>query len=204
MTASIAGVILAGGQARRMGGGDKGALVLGGQSLLDRVIDRLGPQVSRMAVNANGDPARFGEYGLPVVSDTLPDFPGPLAGVLAGMEWAADLGFSHVVTAAADTPFFPMDLSARLGRAAEKASTPIALAATQEDGRLIRHPTFGLWPVNLRTDLRVALVGGLRKVVLWTDKHGAASTLFPDNSFFNINTPEDLVKAHEMLKDEAV
>lgn len=204
MTASIAGVILAGGQARRMGGGDKGALVLGGQSLFDRVIDRLGPQVSRLAVNANGDPSRFGEYGLPVVADTLPDFPGPLAGVLAGMEWAAGLGFSHIVTAAADTPFFPTDLGTRLGRAAEKASTPIALAATQEDGRLIRHPTFGLWPVNLRADLRIALEGGLRKVVLWTDKHGAASTLFPDNAFFNINTPEDLVKAHEMLKDETV
>lgn len=200
MSPRIAGVILAGGQARRMGGGDKGALVLDGQSLLDRVILRLGPQVGPLVLNANGDPARFLEFGLPVVPDTLPEYPGPLAGVLAGMEWAAQQGHSHIVTAAANTPFFPADLVARLVRAAEKAATPIALAATHDEGRLVRHPTFGLWPVNLRTDLRIALQDGLRKVVLWTDKHGAASTLFEDNAFFNINTPEDLEMAHDMLR----
>lgn len=189
------GVILAGGLATRMGGGDKGALILGGRTMLDRVIDRLGPQTGGLLLNANGDPARFAEYGLPVCPDGLPGHPGPLAGVLAGMEWAAEHGYSHIVTAAADTPFFPQDLVARLSRAAEKASAPIALAATQEDGRLWRHPTFGLWPVSLRADLRAALEDGLRKVVLWTDKHGAATAAFDDAAFFNVNTPEDLAEA---------
>lgn len=194
------GVILAGGQARRMGGGDKSLLVLDGVSLLDRVIDRLGPQVARLVLNANGDPDRFGEYGLPVIGDTIEEYPGPLAGVLAGMEYAADRGFDHIVTAAADTPFFPHDLVARLERAAYKADTPIALAATHEEGRLVRHPTFGLWPVSLRADLRSELKRGLRKVVLWTDKHGAASTAFESGAFFNVNTPEDLERASDMIK----
>lgn len=194
------GVILAGGQARRMGGGDKGLLVLEGMTLLDRVIDRLGPQVDRLVLNANGDPARFAEYGLPVIGDTLADFPGPLAGVLAGLEYAADQGFDYIVTAAADTPFFPHDLAERLDRAAHRAKTPIALAATHEEGKLIRHPTFGLWPVSLRADLRAALEGGLRKVVMWTDKHGAASTAFDTDAFFNVNTPDDLRRAADMIK----
>ncbi|PSL20955.1 molybdenum cofactor guanylyltransferase MobA [Shimia abyssi] len=195
---NVMGVILAGGQARRMGGGDKGALVLEGRTLLDRVIDRLGPQVQRLALNANGNPDRFAEYGLPVVGDTLPGYPGPLAGVLSGMEYAAGQGFEYIVTAAADTPFFPLDLVARLQRAANGANTPIALAATQEGGRMNRHPTFGLWPVNLRADLHAALEDGLRKVVLWTDKHGAASAPFDDDAFFNINTPEDLEHARSL------
>ncbi|MEV8465668.1 molybdenum cofactor guanylyltransferase MobA [Fluviibacterium sp. DFM31] len=198
---NLGGVILAGGQARRMGGGDKGALVLGGRSLLDRVIDRLGPQVGPMMLNANGDAARFAEYGLPVRGDSLPGYPGPLAGVLAGLDWASEAGLTHIVTAAADTPFFPADLAPRLARAAERAATPIALAATQEGGRMTRHPTFGLWPVALRADLRAALEGGLRKVVLWTDKHGAASTAFHDDAFFNINTPEDLARAERMVRE---
>jgi molybdopterin-guanine dinucleotide biosynthesis protein A len=196
------GVILAGGLATRMGGGDKGTLVLGGRSMLDRVIDRLGPQVDGLLLNANGDPARFAEYGLPVCADSLPGHPGPLAGVLAGMEWAAEHGRSHIVTAAADTPFFPEDLAARLSRAAETASTPIALAATHEGGRVWRHPTFGLWPVSLRADLRAALEGGLRKVVLWTDAHGAASAAFDDDAFFNVNTPEDLAEAEARVRRE--
>lgn len=197
------GVILAGGQARRMGGGDKGALVLDGRTLLDRVIDRLGPQVDGVLLNANGDPARFIEYGLPVCADSLPDFPGPLAGVLAGMEWAAEHGHTHIVTAAADTPFFPTDLADRLIRAANGATTPIALAATHEEGRMRRHPTFGYWPVGLRADLRAALQDGLRKVVLWTDKHGAASAPFDDGAFFNINTPEDLAEAERLITEGA-
>ncbi|MFY0620651.1 MAG: molybdenum cofactor guanylyltransferase MobA [Pelagimonas sp.] len=195
------GVILAGGQARRMGGGDKGALVVDGRSMLDRVIDRLGPQVDHLVINANGDADRFMEYGLPVCADTLPGYPGPLAGVLAGMEWAADKGFTHIVTAAADTPFFPKDLVERLQRTAETTSTPIALAVTHEEGRTNRHPTFGLWPVNLRADLRVALQEGLRKVVLWTDKHGAASAAFDDGAFFNVNTPEDLAVAERLAQE---
>ncbi len=193
------GVILAGGQARRMGGGDKGMLMLGGQTLLSRVIDRLEPQVGGLALNANGDAARFSEFGLPVISDSIADYPGPLAGVLAGLDWAAAMGADHIVTAAADTPFFPRDLAHRLIRAAARANTPIALAGTQEGGKSTRHPTFGLWPVALRHDLRSALNGGLRKVVMWTDAHGAATTAFDDNAFFNINTPEDLARAEDML-----
>jgi molybdopterin-guanine dinucleotide biosynthesis protein A len=200
---TLAGVILAGGQARRMGGGDKGRLVLGGQTLLDRVIDRLGPQVGRMALSANGDPGRFAEYGLTVLPDTVAGFPGPLAGVLAGMDWAADMGADHIVTAAADTPFFPRDLGQALQQAAEHAGTRIALAATMEDGKLVRHPTFGLWPVALRHDLRAALEDGLRKVVLWTDRHGAASAVFEGDPFFNINTPEDYMQAERIARAEA-
>ncbi|MCV6598819.1 MAG: molybdenum cofactor guanylyltransferase MobA [Mangrovicoccus sp.] len=200
----IPGVILAGGQARRMGGGDKGALILGGMTLFDRVIDRIGPQCGRLAINANGDPARFAEYALPVLSDSVPEYPGPLAGVLAGLDWAAELGASHIVTVAADTPFFPPDLVVRLQRAADKANTPIALAATHEGGRMMRQPTFGFWPVALRADLRAALEQGLRKVVLWTDKHGAASALFAEEAFFNINTPEDLAEAELRLTEEAL
>ncbi len=189
------GVILAGGQARRMGGGDKGLIVLKGRTLLDRVIDRLGPQTDGLVLNANGDPERFAEYGMPVVGDTVEGFVGPLAGVLAGMEHAAAQGHSHIVTAAADTPFFPEDLVTRLEWAAVRAATPIALAGTQEEGRATRHPTFGLWPVALRADLRAVLEGGLRKVVLWTDTHGAATAGFDDGAFFNVNTPEDLAEA---------
>ncbi len=190
------GVILAGGQATRMGGGDKGLLTLGGGTILGHVIDRLDPQVAKLALNANGDGARFADLGLPVISDSISGFAGPLSGVLAGLDWAAEKGASHIVTAAADTPFFPCDLVARLLLAAETSGTDIAMARTT-DGR---HPTFGLWPTALRDDLRSALQGGLRKVVLWTDQHGAATAHFPDDAaFFNVNTPEDLAKAQAML-----
>lgn len=190
------GVILAGGQATRMGGGDKGLLPLGNSTILGHVIDRLAPQVAGLALNANGDPARFASLSLPVIADQMAGFAGPLSGVLAGMDWAAEQGASHIVSAAADTPFFPCDLVPQLCLAAENAGTEIALAATP-DGR---HPTFGLWPVALRDDLRAALSDGLRKVVLWTDKHGAATALFPDDAaFFNVNTPDDLAQAEVML-----
>ena len=197
------GVILAGGQARRMGGGDKGLLTLGGQSLLGRVIDRLSPQVAGLAINANGDPARFASFGLPVLPDSIPDYAGPLAGVLAGLDWAAKQGFDSIVTAAADTPFFPCDLTPRLQLAAEGMAAPLALAATHDphDGNQ-RHPTFGLWPVALRDDLRHALGAGLRKVVLWTGQHDGRMALFdtctPD-PFFNVNTPQDLAIAKGYL-----
>ncbi|MEM9437439.1 MAG: molybdenum cofactor guanylyltransferase MobA [Pseudomonadota bacterium] len=193
------GVILAGGQATRMGGGDKGLIELGGRTLLDRVIERIEGQVAGLALNANGDPARFAEFGLPVIADSVSGFPGPLAGVLAGLDWAHRMGAEHIVTVAADTPFFPMDLVARLERAAGRADTPIALAGTQEGGRTTRHPTFGRWPVSLCDDLRSALDQGFRKVVVWTDTHGAATAAFDDNVFFNINTPEDLAAAEAML-----
>jgi molybdopterin-guanine dinucleotide biosynthesis protein A len=180
-----------------MGGGDKGLLVLGGQSILRRVIDRLEPQTDGMALNANGDGARFSDYDLPVVADSIDGFVGPLGGVLAGLDYAAGLGADHIVTAAADTPFFPRDLVAQLQLAARRSSTLLALAATP-DGR---QPTFGLWPVALRDDLRDALNGGLRKVVVWTERHDAATAMFPaaGQPFFNVNTPDDLNSAEAML-----
>ena len=195
------GVILAGGQATRMGGGDKGLRLLGGQTLLGRVRDRLAPQVAQMALNANGDAARFEGMGMPVVADSVAGFAGPLAGVLAGLDWAASQGAETIVTAAADTPFFPCDLVPQLLLASEGMTHPLVLAATPDAKRgRARHPTFGLWPVALRDDLRAALEGGLRKVVLWTDTHGGREAMFPqEEAFFNVNTPEDLAHAETML-----
>lgn len=188
------GVILAGGRATRMGGGDKSLRLLAGQPILEHVIARLAPQVAHVALNANGDAARFSGFGVPVIADSVPDFAGPLAGVLAGLDWAAAQGAETVVTVAADTPFFPADLVPHLLMAGEDMTAPLVLA-TSDDGR---HPTFGLWPVALREDLRAALLAGLRKVVLWSDGHSGRTAHFsgrdPD-PFFNINTPEDLALA---------
>jgi len=197
------GVILAGGQATRMGGGDKGLLRLGGRALLSHVVDRLEPQVAGLALNANGDGARFDGFGLPVVCDTIDGFAGPLAGVLAGLDWAAEQGGETIVTAAADTPFFPCDLVPRLLAEAQGMDAPLVLAATPDETRgRVRHPTFGLWPVSLRDDLRAALQGGLRKVVLWSDQHGGREAVFGVDGidpFFNVNRPEDLAQAEAML-----
>jgi len=196
----IPGVILAGGRATRMGGGDKGLRLLAGRPLLAHVIDRLAPQCGGLAINANGDPARLAGFGLPVLPDSLPDHPGPLAGVLAGLDWAATLGLPAIVSAAADTPFLPRDLAARLHASAGPSGLALA-ASPDEGGRLRQHPTFGLWPVALRHDLRQALQGGLRKIVLWTGAHGAGTAAFdsaPFDPFFNINTPEDLATAETL------
>lgn len=195
------GVILAGGQATRMGGGDKGLLPLGTGTLLSSVIARLEPQVAGMALNANGDPARFADLDLPVLADSIEGFVGPLGGVLAGLDWAASQGVDTIVTAAADTPFFPCDLVPRLLLASEGMAHPLALAVTPDPKRgQARHPTFGIWPVALRDDLRAALTGGLRKVVLWTDQHDGRMAQFPDEAaFFNVNTPDDLAQAEAML-----
>lgn len=197
------GVILAGGQSTRMGGGDKGLLDLGGGTLLSHVMERLEPQVAGLALNANGDAARFAQYGLPVLPDSIDGFAGPLAGVLAGLDWAAEKGADTIVTAAADTPFFPGDLVPRLLLASEGMSHPLALATTPDAKRgRVRHPTFGVWPVALRDDLRDALRGGLRKVVLWTEQHEGREALFPVTTFdpfFNVNTPEDLKHAESLL-----
>ncbi|MSU88199.1 molybdenum cofactor guanylyltransferase MobA [Rhodobacteraceae bacterium 2CG4] len=203
--AEILGVVLAGGLATRMGGGDKCLLTLGQGTLLSVVLDRLRPQVPEVVLNANGDPARFAGYGLDVVPDGVADRPGPLAGVLAGLDAAAARGLAQIVTVAGDTPFFPRDLVAALTAAARAEGTPIALAATPDPDRgIARHPTFGLWPVALRDDLRAALAGGTRKVVAWTDRHGAASAMFPADGpegdpFFNVNTPADLDAARQRL-----
>jgi len=201
----VAGVILAGGQSSRMGGGDKSLMDLGGQTILARVIARLAPQVEGMALNANGDSARFAEYGLPVVSDSIEGFAGPLAGVLAGMDWAHGQGAEYIVTAAADTPFFPEHLLVGLQMARESENSPLAMAMTPDPVRkFARHPTFGLWSVDLREDLRGALEGGVRKVIQWTEPHGCAKMVFSfdgGDPFFNVNTPDDMAKAQNMLKE---
>ena len=201
MTERIAGVILAGGKATRMGGGDKGMREIGGRRLIDHVIERLTPQVSAIVLNANGDPSRFGEFGFPVLPDSLPDYPGPLAGVLAALDWAAENGVNHVVSVAADTPFFPLDLVEALNKAAGPEGLALA-ASPDETSRVQRQPTFGLWPVALRRDLRAALEGGLRKIVLWTDQHQAGQAVFSADydPFFNVNTPEDLAAAEAIAK----
>ncbi|HKR20602.1 MAG TPA: molybdenum cofactor guanylyltransferase MobA [Stellaceae bacterium] len=193
MTPTIAGVLLAGGLSRRMGGGDKSLRVLDGVPILTRVIARVGPQVTALVLNANGDPARFREFGLPVVADSIPDFAGPLAGVLAGLDWAAaDVsGATHVASFATDTPFLPIDLVARLTAAVSDGKCDLACAAS--NGRT--HPVFGLWPLALREDLRAALRSGLRKVDQWTARHRLAVVEFPAqpyDPFFNANTPKDL------------
>ncbi|MEM8979434.1 MAG: molybdenum cofactor guanylyltransferase MobA [Pseudomonadota bacterium] len=191
------GVILAGGLSRRMGGGDKALLNLGAKPLLAHVIERLSPQVDDLVLNANGDPARFSEFNTPVVADTVPDFAGPLAGVLAGLDAAAERGASQIVTVAADTPFFPADLVPRLQLACEGMSVPLALAAT--DGL---HPTFGLWSTDLRAPLRNALEGGTRKVIVFAQAHNAQTATFPAepfDPFFNVNRPEDLQAAEARL-----
>lgn len=196
MTRRPPAVILAGGKSSRMGGGDKVLLGLNGTPLLAHVIARLRPQAGSLAISANGDPTRFAGFGLPILADSLPDYPGPLAGILAGMDWAADLGADRVMVAAGDTPFLPPDLAERLHKAAGAAG--LALAATREsDGTLRLHPTLGLWPVRLRAPLRQALLAGERRIRVFTATHGAGTALFEagGRAFFNINTPEDLARA---------
>lgn len=197
------GVILAGGLATRMGGGDKALLTLRGQSLLSRAAARLEPQVAALALNANGDLARFDRFRLPVLADPVAGHAGPLAGVLAGLDWAAERGAESIVTAAADTPFFPGDLVPRLLLAGEGMAHPLVLAASREpEGELRLHPTFGLWPVALRNVLREDLAQGERKLRVWAKAQGARVAEFPVlrfDPFFNVNTPEDLQRARGFL-----
>jgi molybdopterin-guanine dinucleotide biosynthesis protein A len=200
----VTGCILAGGLARRMGGGDKGLIRLGGRLVLDHVLDRLKPQVSQVMLNANGDPTRFAHYGLPVVPDSVEGFAGPLAGVLAGLEWARDNTQAEwVATAATDTPFFPVDFVTRMLAAIEAAGADMACAAS--DGR--HHPVFGLWPVRLAADLRHALVEeDVRKVDLWTARHKLVAVEFatqPHDPFFNVNRPEDVEEAERIAQELA-
>ena len=183
------GVILAGGTGRRMGGADKALLDLRGRPLLSHVAARLAPQVSRLALNANGDPGRFAGFGLPVLPDPLADA-GPLAGVLAALDWAAGQGAVRVVTVAVDTPFFPEDLVRRF---LAEAGTGPAIAASARS-----HPTFGLWPVRLRASLAATLDSGERRLGLWAQRTGAAKVVWETDGpdpFLNVNTPEDLAAA---------
>lgn len=196
-------VIIAGGRAERMGGGDKCLLSIAGQPLLDHVLDRLAPQCSQVALNANGDPLRFRRYRLTVLADKDADQAGPLAGVLAAMEWAKGQGAAHVVTVAADTPFFPRDLVARLS-----AVGGFTLAASQAAGDETPqlHPVFGFWPVDLAVELRAALGRGERKVRMWAMEHGAQSVVFPYagvDPFFNINTREEWRQAKAIARSSA-
>jgi molybdopterin-guanine dinucleotide biosynthesis protein A len=191
------GLVLAGGLARRMGGGDKARIRIGGETILQRVLTCLGPQCSSLIINANGDPARFADAGLPVIADSVPDFAGPLAGILAGFDWAAANAphAAWLASAPGDCPFLPKNLVARLHDARVNAGTPLACARSGE----WRHPVVGLWSVQLRDDLRQALTGeGLHKIELWTARHGVAIADWPAtpvDPFFNVNTPEDAARA---------
>lgn len=201
MTPPTLGLLLAGGLARRMGGGDKPLRTIAGRSILAHVVERLSSQCDGLVVNANGDPARFAGYGLPVVADGVPDFAGPLAGILAGLDWmaASRPGTEWLVSVAADTPFIPRDLVARLHEAREAGNVPLACAASGG----WTHPVIGLWPVSLREDLRHALtVEDERKIDRWTARHGCASAewpVTPVDPFFNANKPEDLDEAERLF-----
>lgn len=201
------GLILAGGLARRMGGGDKAKIEIGGVSILDRVLATLSGQCVDLAINANGDAERFADTGLPVIADNVPEHPGPLAGILAGLDWLAeqDTGVEWMLSVPGDCPFLPDDLVERLHQARRKlgAGVPLACARSGE----WRHPVVGLWPLALRTDLRHALtVEDLRKIEVWTARHGVAVADWPAapvDPFFNVNTPEDAARAERLATQHA-
>ena len=198
------GLVLAGGQARRMGGGDKARIRVGGKTILERVLARLRPQCARIILNANGDPARFADTALPVVADSVPDFAGPLAGILAGMDWAAAHApdIADIISVPGDCPFLPRDLVARLIAARAIAGTPLACARSGD----WRHPVVGLWPLVLREDLRHALLDeGLHKIEAWTARRGVAIAEWPSmpfDPFFNVNTPADAAEAERIAKQQ--
>jgi molybdenum cofactor guanylyltransferase len=200
MARDIVGVVLAGGLARRMGGGDKCLKRVGGKTILDHVIERLKPQVGPIVLNANGDPARFAAHGLPVAADVVPGFAGPLAGVLTGMEWAAAHapGCGWIVTVAGDAPFVPADLVTRLVAAIESQDAEMACVTSNGHD----NPVTGLWPVRLASDLRRAVVeDGIHKVDTWTARYRLARAEFaadPFDPFFNVNTPDDLAMAEAL------
>jgi molybdenum cofactor guanylyltransferase len=194
------GILLAGGLARRMGGGDKPMRQIGGRTILERVIARLEPQCDGLILNANGDPARFASFGLPVIPDTVADFPGPLAGILAGLDWAAANRpeVKWVLSAAADCPFLPRDLVARLNRARREEHAQLAVAASDSQS----HPVIGLWSVALRGELRHALVEeDIRKIDRWTARYRLATVTWPTSPldpFFNANTVDDIAEAERL------
>jgi molybdopterin-guanine dinucleotide biosynthesis protein A len=192
-------VILAGGLARRMGGGDKPLRHIGGRTILDHVVARIGPQCSKLALNANGDPARFAQWPLPVIADSVEGFVGPLAGVLAGMDWAASQG-EWLLSVAADCPFLPLDLVSSLAAAQLQHDADIVVASSGAQA----HPVIALWRAALREDLRRALVEEqIRKIDRWTARYKVAHVewpIEPIDPFFNANTPEDLAIAEAFLK----
>jgi molybdenum cofactor guanylyltransferase len=196
----VIGLLLAGGLSRRMGGGDKCLRPLAGRPILDRIIERVRPQVGRLVLNANGDPARFAAYGLPVVADSVGGFAGPLAGVLAGLDWAAENASDcpWVASVPTDAPFLPADLVSRLVAAVEQGADMACAASAGQS-----HPVVGLWPVRLRNDLRRALtVEEIHKVDVWTARYRLATVDFPIadiDPFFNTNRPEDVAEAERLL-----
>ena len=206
MTIETFGLVLAGGLARRMGGGDKALIRIGDETILQRALARLTPQVGGVVLNANGDPARFASFGLPVVADSVPDFAGPLAGILAGLDWVAanQPGIEWIVSVPGDCPFLPSDLVTRLHDARTAEGKPLACAHSGD----WRHPVVALWQVALREDLRRALtVEDLRKIEVWTARHGVALADWPTepvDPFFNVNTPEDVAMATRLAAAERV
>ena len=197
---STLGVLLAGGLARRMGGGDKPMKTIGGRTILERVIARLAPQCDGLILNANGDPARFAAFGLPVIADTVEGFAGPLACILTALDWAAAYrpDVEWVLSAATDCPFLPRDLVARLQHARISEGAQLAVAASGEQ----IHPVIGLWSVALRGELRHALVvEDMRKIDRWTARYKLATVTWPDkpiDPFFNANTIEDVAEAEQL------
>src|SRR5215475_10882643 len=200
----VVGLLLAGGLSRRMGGGDKCLRPLDGRPILDRIVERVQPQVKHLVLNANGDPARFAAYDLPVVADSVAGFAGPLAGVLAGLDWAAANApdCPWVASVPTDAPFLPSDLVDRLAAAVEQGAD---LACAASGGQ--SHPVVGLWPVRLRDDLRRALVAEqIHKVDIWTARYRLATVAFPVTNidpFFNTNRPEDLAEAERLLSSQS-
>ncbi|MGI8525149.1 MAG: molybdenum cofactor guanylyltransferase MobA [Pseudolabrys sp.] len=207
MTPATFGLVLAGGLARRMGGGDKALLEIGGVTILDRVLATLSGQTVGIVINANGDPQRFADTGLTVVPDNVPGFVGPLAGILAGLDWLAaqNNGVEWLLSVPGDCPFLPDDLVERLHAARRQmgAGVPLACARSGE----WRHPVVGLWPLALREDLRRALTKeDLRKIEVWTARHGIAVADWPDtpvDPFFNVNTPGDARRAEQVAMQNA-
>jgi molybdenum cofactor guanylyltransferase len=197
----ILGLVLAGGLSTRMGGGDKGFRTIAGEPILTRVLKRLAPQVDRIAINANGNPERFLEFELPIIPDDIAEFPGPLAGVLAGMDFAAELtAASHILSVAADCPFLPHDLAIRLKAVMQLRNARISVAHSGGYAQ----PTIALWDISLRHDLREALTAeGLRKIDKFTARYTTASAEWPTepfDPFFNANRPEDLAEAERILQ----
>jgi molybdopterin-guanine dinucleotide biosynthesis protein A len=198
--AATPGILLAGGLARRMGGGDKPMRSIAGRSILDRVIARLRPQCAGLILNANGDPARFASFRLPVIADSIAEFAGPLAGILAGLDWVAahQPDANWVLSAAGDCPFLPHDLVTRLHQARVEANAQAAVAASGGQS----HHVIGLWHVSMREELRHALaVEGLRKVERWIARYRIAIASWPTDPldpFFNANTTDDLAQAEKL------
>ena len=203
----IPGIILAGGLSRRMGGGDKGLLMLGETSIIERVIDKILPQVGSLAININGDSSRFPDYKLPIIPDSIKGYLGPLSGILAGMEWAFKNGNRYIATVAADTPFLPDDFIKRLHALVKSKNLNIGIAASRilSTDDVFMHPTFGIWEVGLKDDLRNALANDTRKIMFWAKKFKLDYYYFDTSDklsdpFFNINTPDDLEEAKYRLK----